>query len=401
MALPFAGGTYFPPEPRFGLPGFGELLDQIHAVWTGQRADLLAAAGQMQSVLAADELEGLLAAGGDPGDDGVRDGTEAASGATADEGAAASPSFDARRTLAEGATALVSRLDLETGGEFGAPKFPPCLSLDFLLRQSQRTGAGVLPFVEAALVAMDRGGLHDQVGGGFHRYCLDEHWQIPHFEKLLPDNALLAGLYAEAYAITGQPRWAEVARSTLAWMTSALRSPEGLYFGSLDADSLPFGAGGRPVPGAHAEEGRYYLWTPGEIEAVLGEQQGAAFAALFGVTATGNFVDGRSIPRPVRARDELAQAPLPGRAHRRRVPALARRGLRPARGGASRAPAARARREVPGRLERPGGHGLRAGRRVARRRGAARASRTPRGGAAAARARRSRGPSALRGPQLG
>ena len=289
--VPFAGGTYFPPEASFGLPGFRDVLQQIVELWSGGRDQLRKDAADMRAALATDDLGALLAhraAGGEP------------------------PPLDLPRTLEQGVDAIVASLDAVKGGARGAPKFPPTLALDFLLRQYQRHGADVLAAVHASLAAMDEGGLHDHLAGGFFRYCVDEDWKLPHFEKPLADNALLAALYAEAAAVTGQPRWGEVARSTLAWMRAELRSPEGLYFGALDADSLPFDAAGAPVPGAEPEEGRYYLWKPSEIVDVLGAAPGAAFAALLDVTPAGNVAEGRSLPRPVRPREELAATPMPG-----------------------------------------------------------------------------------------
>jgi uncharacterized protein YyaL (SSP411 family) len=289
--VPFAGGTYFPPEARLGLPGFLDVLRQIEALWSGERDELLRAAGDMRTALATDDLAALLARRAPDG---------------------AEPALDLPRTLELGVDAIVASLDERKGGVRGAPKFPPTLALDFLLRQYQRASADVLAPVHASLLAMDEGALHDHLAGGFFRYCVDEDWTVPHFEKPLADNALLAALYAEAAAVTGQARWGEVARSTLAWMRAELRSPEGLYFGALDADSLPFDATGAPVAGAAPDEGRYYVWRPSEITAVLGAAPGAAFAALFDVTTTGKFADGRSLPRPVRPREELAATPVPG-----------------------------------------------------------------------------------------
>ena len=291
--VPFAGGTYFPPEARFGLPGFRDVLQQIVELWSGGRDELQQAAVDMRTALATDDLAALLA----------RRATDAA---------APEPALDLPRALEQGVDAIVASLDAVKGGARGAPKFPPTLALDFLLRQYQRDSADVLAVVHASLVAMDEGGLHDHLAGGFHRYCVDEDWRVPHFEKPLADNALLAALYAEAAAVTGQPRWGEVARSTLAWMRAELLSPEGLYYGALDADSLPFDAADAPVPGAGPEEGRYYLWRPSEITDVLGPAPGAAFAALFDVTTAGTFGEGRSLPRPVRPREELAATPTPG-----------------------------------------------------------------------------------------
>jgi uncharacterized protein YyaL (SSP411 family) len=277
---PFYGGTYFPPEPARGLPGFREILTAVHEAWTGDRQALLDGSRQLAEYLEGDELP------------------EAGE-------------WDAVALLDAATTELTGRLDPKLGGTFGAPKFPPTMLLRFLMRQQLRSGVTVTELVETTLDAMAQGGLHDHLSGGFHRYSTDARWRVPHFEKMLYDNALLALTYAEAAAWTGAPRHADVARSTLQWMVAEMRSPEGLYVSAFDADSLPFDGRGQPLPDMRPEEGLYYTWTLDELLAVLGETDGLAFASLHGASAEGNF-EGRNILAPFASRAELAEVELAG-----------------------------------------------------------------------------------------
>jgi uncharacterized protein YyaL (SSP411 family) len=278
---PVWGGTYFPAESKGGLPGFRDVLQAVHEAWTTEREQLIGEAGR-----AAGTMRRSL-----PPPAG---------------------SWDAASLLEDASLRLTATLDARVGGTHGAPKFPPALLLSFLLGQHQRSGVTVVDLVETSLDAMAAGGLLDHLAGGFHRYCVDETWQVPHFEKMLYDNALLAVVYAEAAAITGEPRHADVARATLAWMAAGLRLPVGLYAGAFDADSLPFDELGRELPGTHAEEGLYYAWTFEELLAALGDADGRRFASLYGVTQAGNFEDGRSILHPMRTLPALAAGPHPG-----------------------------------------------------------------------------------------
>jgi hypothetical protein len=272
---PIWGGTYFPPESTGGLPGFRDVLAGVHEAWTTQREALTGDAARI-----AEFMQRSL-----PPPAGA---------------------WDAAALLDDATLALTSGLDAELGGTHGAPKFPPALLVSFLLGQHQRSGVTVVELLETTLDAMAGGGLHDHLAGGFHRYCVDEAWRVPHFEKMLYDNALLAVAYAEAAAVTGAGRHAQVARSTLAWMREALRLPSGLYAGAFDADSLPYDARCRPIPGARPEEGLAYLWTLEELIAVLGEQDGRRIASLYGVTQTGDFERGRSVLAPMATRAALA-----------------------------------------------------------------------------------------------
>src|SRR5262249_34020531 len=179
--------------------------------------------------------------------------------------------------------ALSRNFDQSNGGFGSAPKFPPSMALMFLLRQYKRTGSRIaLDMVELTLDKMASGGIYDQLGGGFHRYSVDSHWLVPHFEKMLYDNALLARIYLYCYQATKKPRYRQVAEETLEYIMRDMTNPLGGFYSSEDADS-------------EGEEGKFYTWTPGEIIEVLGEEDGRLVAEYFGVTGAGNFEGGRSI----------------------------------------------------------------------------------------------------------
>jgi hypothetical protein len=188
--------------------------------------------------------------------------------------------------LDEAAAGLARDFDAVHGGFGGAPKFPQPMLVEVLLRHHVRTGqAAALDMALQTLRAMAAGGIHDQLGGGFHRYAVDGHWLVPHFEKMLYDNALLSRAYLDAWQLTHDPDFRSVAEDTLAFVLREMTSPEGSFYSSLDADS-------------EGEEGRFYLWTPQELEAALGADQAGVLAAAFDVTAAGNF-EGRNILHPV------------------------------------------------------------------------------------------------------
>jgi len=270
---PFFGGTYFPPEDRFGRPGFRRLVEFYAKAWEEERETLLQQAGQVR--------EHLLSR------------TRAGAG-----------ELDADAVLAEATEVYLDAFDPELGGLAGgpgAPKFPPSMALRFMMRRHLRTGVDVDDVLAPTLDAMATGGMFDHVGGGFHRYAVDPRWEVPHFEKMLYDNAQLVATYVEAYALTGAERHARTARRTLAWLLGDMRSPEGLFYAARDADSAPW-----DDPDGHKEEGLVYLWTPEQVRAVLGEEDGARFAAMYRITEEGNFEGGRSIPRPFATLEELA-----------------------------------------------------------------------------------------------
>ena len=247
---PYFGGTYFPPADRQGMRGFDYVLEAAATVYRDRRGEVTEAAAQLRRALEPATLP--------PG-----------SVAGADLGAAANQ--------------LVTQTDMRHGGFGGAPKFPHAGALDFMLRRHQATGERRL--LDAALVTLDhmaRGGIHDQVGGGFHRYAVDATWSVPHFEKMLYDNAQLAPVYVHAYQLTGEQRWRRVAEDTLDHALRELRLPGGGFASSQDADS----------PGG---EGSYFVWTPAQLREVLGEEDGTLAARVFGVTDLGNFEEGTTV----------------------------------------------------------------------------------------------------------
>src|SRR5205807_6484376 len=206
----FFGGTYFPKEERHGMPGFVTVLDAVDEAWRGRRDDLLEQAGKLTKVL---ERTGSLGATGD--------------------GPAPSPEI-----LARGYQSVRSQYDPQFGGFGPAPKFPQAMTLDFLLRTFVRNQAPeTLDMVRVSLDAMAAGGMYDQVGGGFHRYSTDAHWLVPHFEKMLYDNALLAMDYLAGYQVTGREDFAAVARDILRYVARDMTSPDGAFYSATDADS--------------------------------------------------------------------------------------------------------------------------------------------------------------------
>ncbi|HEY6282579.1 MAG TPA: thioredoxin domain-containing protein [Nitrososphaerales archaeon] len=247
---PFYGGTYFPPEPRYGMPGFPQLLEFVSNLWKEKRTEVLANSLEVAKAIST--------------------------GTTAEPG-------ELRKTvLDEGYSVLVSSFDQERGGFGGPPKFPLPNASAFLLRYYKRTGKELaLRSVLKTLDEMLAGGIRDHIGGGFHRYSTDRTWLVPHFEKMLYDNALLAKLYAEAYQITRKKEYAEVVRETIAWITGEMKDRGGGFYSAQDADTTQ-------------GEGVFYTWTPEEIADALGPKDAAYFDALYGVTNTGNF-EGRTI----------------------------------------------------------------------------------------------------------
>jgi hypothetical protein len=261
---PFYGGTYYPPEPRYGMPSFRQVLTGVAEAWKERRDDV--------DQSAADLTEA------------VRQGTDMRP----------PPGTLDPALLDQAFTGLLSRFDFSWGGLAGAPKFPQPLSIDFVLRTWKRTGnAEALRWVEVTLRRMASGGIYDHLGGGFARYSVDAHWLVPHFEKMLYDNALLVPLYLNAWQATGADEYRAVAEDVLRWVTREMTSPEGGFYSALDADS-------------EGEEGRFYLWKPEQIDEVLGPEDGAVFRAYYGVVPGGNF-EGRTILHAWRTVDAAAQ----------------------------------------------------------------------------------------------
>ncbi|WP_148572773.1 thioredoxin domain-containing protein [Nocardioides caldifontis] len=248
---PFFCGTYFPDEPRHGQPAFRDVLVALSDAWRDRRGEVAAVAADVREHLRS----GLAMEAGDDLDD------EALKGAV--------------RTLAR-------EYDASAGGFGGAPKFPPTMVLEFLLRHAARTRSpNASGMLHGTLEAMARGGMYDQLGGGFARYSVDAGWVVPHFEKMLYDNAQLLGVYARWGARTDSALGRRVAHETARFLLDELGTPGGGFASALDADT-------------EGVEGRFYVWTPAQLHDVLGEDDGAWVAGLLGVTAEGTFEEGAS-----------------------------------------------------------------------------------------------------------
>ncbi len=262
---PFYGGTYFPPEDRYGRPGFLSLLRGIASAWKTRREELQTSAEQLLAHLSAG-AEGI------PGGERV-----------------------GPAVFETAARALVNDFDRREGGFGGAPKFPPSMRLEFLIRYWLRTGEPLArEMVETTLVGMAAGGIYDQVGGGFHRYSVDARWLVPHFEKMLYDNAMLARVYLLAYRAFGNPENARVARETLDYLLREMTPPEGGgFFAAQDADS-------------EGREGTFYVWSPQTLEDAVGKEAAPIVAARFGVTREGNFEGGETVLSTVKSIADLA-----------------------------------------------------------------------------------------------
>ncbi len=247
---PFFGGTYFPPESRHGLLAFKELLIAIYQAWENHRAEINLTGNQVAARLIVQ------------------------SSSNSDEGAFTPES------LAAALKTLIDNYDWNNGGWGGAPKFPQPMTIDFLLRRAAGGLSEALKPVMHVLAAMDRGGMYDVVGGGFARYSTDATWHIPHFEKMLYDNAQLARVYLHAWQMTGDPSLRSIIEETLAFVAREMLSPEGGFYSSLDADS-------------EGEEGKYYAWTMEEVRDVLGESS-ELFESAYGVTLMGNW-EGKNV----------------------------------------------------------------------------------------------------------
>ncbi|MGW0208812.1 thioredoxin domain-containing protein [Streptomyces sp. NPDC003233] len=257
-AEPFYFGTYFPPAPRHGMPSFRQVLEGVQQAWSTRRDEVAEVAGKIVRDLAQREI--------------VRQGDRAP-----DE-----------QELAQALLGLTREYDPQRGGFGGAPKFPPSMVLEFLLRHHARTGAeGALQMAQDTCERMARGGIYDQLGGGFARYSVDRDWIVPHFEKMLYDNALLCRVYAHLWRATGSDLARRVALETADFLVRELRTDEGGFASALDADS-------DDGTGRHIE-GAYYVWTPERLRAVLGDTDGDLAARYFGVTDEGTFEHGQSV----------------------------------------------------------------------------------------------------------
>jgi uncharacterized protein YyaL (SSP411 family) len=260
---PFFAGTYFPPERRYGRPGFGELLERVAQAWREDREGVEAQAAQL-----SDSVRAQLGA------------------------SEASPIPP--EAIAGAMKQLSGAYDSEWGGFGHAPKFPPCPALRLLLRHAAQTGdARALELARGTLDGMANGGIYDHVGGGFARYSTDERWHVPHFEKMLYDNGQLARVYVEAFQLTGEPRYRRVARETLDYLLREMQSPSGGFYSATDADS-------------EGVEGKFFTFTEGDLRAILGERAGA-FNAYYGVLPEGNWEDTNVLWTP-RSLEDVARS---------------------------------------------------------------------------------------------
>jgi len=278
---PFFTGTYFPDRPRGGQPAFRQVLEALAAAWRERREEVASVSARVREHL--NQQASLGGAG----------------------------SLD--EAVLDGAVEVVGRdFDPRAGGFGGAPKFPPSMVLEFLLRHAARvspglsteagptgeagasTGAAAARMVDATCRAMARGGIYDQLGGGFARYSVDAGWVVPHFEKMLYDNAQLLGVYARWWRQTGDPLGARIARETADFLLTSLRTDEGGFASALDADT-------------EGVEGKYYVWTPQQLREVLGAADGVWATSLFEVTETGTFEHGSSTLQLLRDPDDTAR----------------------------------------------------------------------------------------------
>ncbi len=258
--VPFYGGTYFPPYSRYGLPSFRELLLSLADYWQNRRDEVLRSGGEILKAVMQQK-------------------------AGQDHSGSFSPI-----TTQRASQALLSSYDWQHGGWGRAPKFPQPMALEFLLRRYAGGDENTLKPVQHALNAMARGGMYDVVAGGFARYATDADWLVPHFEKMLYDNAQLASVYLHAWQISGEPRYRQVVEETLGFVQRELLAPEGGFYSSLDADS-------------EGVEGKFYVWTLEKIRTVLGEKD-ELFETAYGLTPTGNW-EGKIVLQRVASDEEL------------------------------------------------------------------------------------------------
>jgi uncharacterized protein YyaL (SSP411 family) len=262
---PFYGGTYYPPADRANMPGFPRVLAAIADAWQNRRAEVLQSGGRLREAL-QQTIQ------------------------TASSGQALSPA-----SLEQAANGLIAQYDPEDGGLGRAPKFPQPMALEFLLRYWRRTAnPEALQVVTNTLDRMARGGIYDHLGGGFARYSTDSEWLVPHFEKMLYDNAQLARAYLMAYQATGNAFFKDVVEETIEYVLRDMTDPSGGIYSTEDADS-------------EGEEGKFYLWTPAEVVGLLGDEDARLFAAFYDVREPGNFERRASILRMQHTPRQVAQ----------------------------------------------------------------------------------------------
>jgi uncharacterized protein YyaL (SSP411 family) len=261
---PFYGGTYYPPTPQHGLPAFKQVLESVASSYRSRKGEVTQSAAQLTEQLQTQS----------------------------------EPSMQredlSRLLIDEAYGSLEKQYDKVQGGFGSAPKFPQPMNLEFVLRVYRRTRyPAALAMVENTLRKMARGGMYDQIGGGFHRYSVDSRWLVPHFEKMLYDNAQLVRLYLHAYQATGKEFYGQIARETLDYVLREMTNPHGGFYSTQDADS----EGG---------EGKFYVWSAQETQEVLGAADGRVFNAYYDISAYGNF-EGHNIPNVPRDEDAVAQ----------------------------------------------------------------------------------------------
>jgi uncharacterized protein YyaL (SSP411 family) len=288
---PFYGGTYFPPESQWGRPGFKELLLSINDAWQNKRNDLVKTSHSITQNLQSKSFWGQI--GGNPMPD--------------------------EETLRSAYGQYSQRFDSRYGGFGGAPKFPSSHNLSYLLRYWKRANEPkALDMVEKTLTEMSKGGMYDHIGGGFHRYSTDQRWHIPHFEKMMYDQAILTKTYLEAYQITKNEEYAQTAREIFEYALRDMTDPKGGFYSAEDADSLPpekF-ANMTPAEGSSSEkmEGAFYLWRYQEVVEYLGKESAEVFSYYYGVEPRGNALSdphgefrGKNILYAAHSLDETGQ----------------------------------------------------------------------------------------------
>jgi uncharacterized protein YyaL (SSP411 family) len=268
---PFYGGTYYPPEPRYGMPSFRQVLTSVAEAWRSRPEQVAGQAARLTEMLNRSAAIGA--------------GSAAAEGAAGEVGG---------EILEDALERLRQYFDEEEGGFGSQPKFPQPMTLDFCLTQFKRTGSlDALMMAEFTLERMAYGGIYDQVGGGFHRYSVDGEWLVPHFEKMLYDNAQLLRSYLQGWQVTQRPLFLRVVNETIDYVLREMHSPEGGFYSTQDADS-------------EGHEGKFFVWSPAEVEALLEPEQAALVKAYWGVSPRGNF-EGKSILHVSRSLHEVAQ----------------------------------------------------------------------------------------------
>jgi uncharacterized protein len=261
--VPFFGGTYWPPEDRTGMPSFTRVLEAVSDAYTNRKDEVLENAEQIRDFLQQSNQDSLKTEQLTP------------------------------QIIDDAIGALDRQFEIQNGGFGGAPKFPQAAVIEFLLRARRASGdQRAETMARTTLDKMVAGGIYDQIGGGFHRYAVDAIWLVPHFEKMLYDNAQLARLYLDAYRALGDERYRQVATETLDYVLREMTGPDGGFYSTQDADS-------------EGEEGKFYVWSLGELIDILGEKHGKWVAAYFGVTKAGNF-EGHSILNTPRAMHHVA-----------------------------------------------------------------------------------------------